>query len=902
MLSDDFLLYIFSVVVAVIGGYLLGKLRKPVGLTIRKDSDVRERKYSEGDDGKKPATLRALSLLGQAESQASEKKKRRVVIVAHSLPIRISRPKSSSEKWSVAFDDSRNWLAAMRMLEEKDEGDYSVSWVGCVDAFGKSEDEKKSIKEELEKLGCVPVWIETRKLRETYFIGCCKSVLWRLFHYVMPQADPDFGEAWDERWQAYQTVNALIGKTVCDLIGPQNSSETSIWIHGYQLLLVPGAVRSKLPLAKIGVFIHTPWPTTDVVRCLPSRENLLNELLCADVIGFHTYDYARHFLSGCRRILGLDFQAVAGGRLGVKTENGRTVLIIISHLGINSKFFQELAGTPEIIARSEKIREDYKGRQVVIGIDHLDLVKGTIVKLHAYERFLEAHEEWKDRVTLIQVLLKSWNSENEQKRIRKSVMSVVERIEKRFGKECIKVLDGSSTELGVNEAVAIYCSADAALISTFWDGLNLAPYEFTASQKVERPGVLILSEFMGCARSLSGALRVNPWNLEDVSEKLNIALSMPLSTRIANHKRRIAYVMRHTTHWWAKNFLSELETAKSLQNDLSFVHLERKAGEGKIIGMRRNSRYLTMGADSPLPNALKGSRGRIFFLDYDGTLISEGKFQLVDNDAAAKSYTRRCSPSSRLLNLLQKLTSDRRNLVFIVSGRKRGQLHEWFRSIPELGIAAEKGFFIKWPKRLAKERKVSVNDQGFESMLGEEEIHWKEDVLRLLKAYTERTDGSYIEEKEVSLSWHFDAADPVFGQNQAGELHRYIEKIVSESTVDITRYRNHKILEVKPKGVDKGSTIVKILTELLNTKALPVGDPLVLAAGDEASDELMFLALNVAAGTTDKSNLRGKRIKLRLEAERTLTCCVGVRPSEALYYVDSQRDMINLLEAIAAAQ
>mmetsp|Transcript_19949 Transcript_19949/g.32453 ORF Transcript_19949/g.32453 Transcript_19949/m.32453 type:complete len:967 (+) Transcript_19949:149-3049(+) len=958
LIVENLPLYIFSLVVAAVGGYLMGNIGKKSSSTTQKRSEADDVKSSLNP----PPMMRNLTSLirGGEQDSAPSSTTERVIIVAHSLPVHIKKC-STSGKWAVKWDDSRNWLAAMRMLQNSEEDKLEVTWVGCVDAFKFEKEEIKEIEEELKKHNCVPVWIEERKLRQEFFHGFCKKVLWRLFHYVMPQADPDFGKKWEKRWEAYIQVNKLIANVVVKTASssPENAA---IWVHGYPTLLVPEFVRAALPLSKLGVFIHTPWPTTDVVRCLPERVRIVQAMLSADIVGFHTYDYARHFLSACRRIGGLDFTTVEGGRLGVQTQSGRTVLVEISHLGINSVFFHDLAKGEEVKKMVAAAKAEHKDRQIVIGIDHLDLVKGTLIKLQAYHRFLETHDDWKDRVVLIQVLLPSWNPPEEQKQIRASVFSVVKSIKENFGPGCIKLIDAAETNLSVNQTIAYYRAADAALVSTFWDGLNLVPYEFTASQDPERPGVLILSEFMGCSRSLSGALMVNPWSLQDVADKLHTALGMKLSARKAQHAKRGRYVLGHTTQRWARKFLEDLDCAKSLQRDLSFVHVERGAGINDLVGFRKNFTRLTLPSSSSsssssspsspqssksssslLPPSQQSTAGatsssssssadmfekqlrggathRVFFLDYDGTLVAEENLENVDDEEAAEDYTRNMRPSSALLSTLSALTKDKRNIVFVVSGREKCQLDSWFAEVKNLGIAAEKGCFIRWPQSM-EEKLLSTSEASSTTTRGrnaelkttwenamETSSEWKTDVLRLLQAYTERTDGSYIETKEMSLSWHYDAADPVFGHNQAIELHRYIEKIVSSSVVDITQYSYHRILEVKPKGVDKGSTILNILSRLARAKIVDVSKSLVLAAGDEASDERMFHALRLASGEEDenKSSLYRRAAfsqtvpdNVRLDPRSTITCCVGRRPSPAKFYVYEPAELVRLLTKVA---
>ncbi len=918
---DELLLYAGSVVVALVGGYLLGGASSGNGRVEQApasggsealEAKIRSAVVAESPPpGVSPRGVDAAAVVRQSESKSPEVtsygklvapgKTRRVIIVSRSLPVSFRAPNRRGGDWEITWKKDNNIFRAIRSLQKADASGYEMTWVGCVDAFSLKRGEAKALQQALAKHNCVPVFIESANLRERFFSGFCKGVLWRLMHYVMPQADVDFGKEWEDRWTAYREVNKAMAETICSIAGPSDA----IWVHGYPALLVPEFVRERLPLASIGLFVHAPWPTADVVRCLPERARILRAMLSADVVGFHTYDYARHFLSACQRIVALDYKTVRGGRLGVRTPNGRTVLVEVSHLGINASFFKRISGSKACLDRAAAIRAEHKGRQIIMGVDHLDLVKGTHMKMQAYERFLRTNPDWADRVVMVQVLLPSSNKADEQKRVLDSVMSTVRTLQADFGEGCVRVINGTAAPVSIEEIVALYSAADAALISTFWDGLNLIPYEFTASQPAETPGVLILSEFMGCTRSLSGAIRVNPWSLQSVSDAITTALNMQSTARIKAHRQRYAYVMKHTTEVWARAFLEGLDASRDqLQREISFMQIKHKSGGVEVLGVSKGFSRLT---SETLEKVIKPAARRVFFLDYDGTLISEEGQDAIGDETSADHYATRCAPSQALLALLKALVADPKNIVFVISGRQRKQLQAWLGDIQDLGLAAEKGCFLRWPKHLrsrirdAASASASSQSEWVSNTDIKAHLAWKREVKPLLEAYTRRTDGSYMEEKEVSLSWHYDAADPEFGATQAQELRRYIEGIVSMEHLEIRSYTYHKILNVKPKGIDKGSTIHSILSTLFlpSDGKPPLEDAknaCVFAAGDEASDEKMFRVLRRATST--KSLTGDSAGGLQSLDLRAITCCVGVKPSDASFFVHQQPELLKILSSV----
>jgi trehalose 6-phosphate synthase/phosphatase len=356
----------------------------------------------------------------------------RVLIVNYQLPMRLSPPSRNSEEgrqdWGITWDDSRSVISSLRVLR----ADMDVRYIGCP-PIECSRDERESLEEALERENCVPVFVQ-HELRRQWFDGFCKLVLWPLFHYVMPQTKTDFGTTWDALWQAYLSVNMLFAKAVIT----QMQDDDYVWVQDYHLLLVPTFIRKGKPRARVGLFVHTPFPTSDVFRTLPLRDTILRGMLAADLVGFHTYDYARHFLSSCKRVLGIEHEIVRGGLITINY-SGRVVSVRIDHVGIDTVKFAQVARSPSVHERVKRLREQLAGRRIIVSVDELDVVKGTIYKFQAYERLLSKFPEWRGRTVLLELIRPSKNSQQEKDMIRSQLTLQKERIEAQYGAGSIVV-------------------------------------------------------------------------------------------------------------------------------------------------------------------------------------------------------------------------------------------------------------------------------------------------------------------------------------------------------------------------------------------------------------------------------------------------------------------------------
>eukprot|EP00457_Paulinella_chromatophora_P001287 gb/GEZN01001289.1/.p1 GENE.gb/GEZN01001289.1/~~gb/GEZN01001289.1/.p1 ORF type:complete len:979 (+),score=190.75 gb/GEZN01001289.1/:23-2959(+) len=948
----DWLYQLLLVLGALLVGWLLGswkpqKAAAHVTPVSKESEEAEELERSEVGGGlikKEKDEQKQLAGIIPSEMKNTEKTetRRRLIIVSRELPINIT--KLSDGSWDIKWADSRNYIS-LRVLQK----DMEVFWVGRPGNFFPQSD-RASLETALAAHNCIPVFFE-QQLYHEYYDLFCKEVMWPVFHYVLPHQNRSWSTSWGQLFQAFTRANMLMKQAVCKVM---ESPDDYIWIHNYHCMLVPTFIRRKTPQAKIGLFFHTPFPSSDVFRILPARANLLRGLLSCDIIGFHTYDYARHFLSTCTRLLNVTYKTLPGGLLGAKY-SGRFVSVIVSHLGIDSSAFIALRNDPEVIARAKAIRKEHKDRCLIVAVDNLDAVKGSHIKMQAYQHFLQNNPDFVTKVTFLQVILPQAFSKQSGQALAQVLAEQADSIKKEFGDSVIDVVN--RTDFDMSSTVCMYLASDVGIISTFWDGLNVNPYEYTVCQTPTNPGALILSESMGCSRSLSGVIRINPWNVEQLADAIDSAVNMDQATRVRQHSRRYKYVLSNSLNRWAIGFISSMNKACALNRDLEYVQVGWGSNM-KLLCLRSDFKHLAK-HEKEVQAAYRRSVRRLFLLDYDGTIIEDGMgFK---------------GPDATLLRNLEELSKDPRNVVFILSGRQRVPLHQWFGKYKQLGLAAEKGCFIRWPKALMGYRDsktkvplrartfkptdltseldnpnseqqttqklveaVSLDDRIEQEIADEwellsemEDVTWKTVAIQILKSYTQVTDGAWIEDKEYGLVWHFERADPEYGRMQAHEAEKHLNSIMDNPLVHVMVYEFNLILEVKPASATKGAVATHILRKVMGgQKTLPlpgapsavgaksiVGKtpelaewPFILAMGDDVGDEDMYAAVETRRDLDeDYVPVRTKKSPTKAaEAApipavcnpNTFSCCVGMKPSNARFYMQDAaevRELINLL-------
>ncbi|KAH0654576.1 hypothetical protein KY289_032254 [Solanum tuberosum] len=781
----------------------------------------------------------------------------RMIVVANQLPLKVKR-RPDNKGWSFSWNEDSLLLRLKDGLPE----DMEVLFVGSlsVDVDPIEQDDVSSYL--LDKFRCVPTFLPPN-IVEKYYEGFCKRHLWPLFHYMLPFS-PDHGGRFDRSmWEAYVSANKMFSQKVVEVLNPEDDF---VWIHDYHLMVLPTFLRRRFNRLRIGFFLHSPFPSSEIYRTLPVREEILKALLCSDLVGFHTFDYARHFLSCCSRMLGLEYQSKRG-YIGLEYY-GRTVGIKIMPVGIHMGHIESMKKIADKELKFKELKQQFEGKTVLLGVDDLDIFKGINLKLLAMEHMLKQHPSWQGQAVLVQIANPMRGKGIDLEEIQAEIQESCKRINKQFGKPGYEPIVYIDRSVSSSERMAYYSVAECVVVTAVRDGMNLTPYEYIVCRQgvsgaetdsgVGGPdkSMLVVSEFIGCSPSLSGAIRINPWNVEATAEAMNEAVSMAEQEKQLRHEKHYRYVSTHDVAYWSRSFLQDMERTCA-------DHFRKRCygiglGFGfRVVSLDPNFRKLSI---DDIVNAYIKSKSRAIFLDYDGTVMPQNSIIK--------------SPSANVISILNKLSGDPNNTVFIVSGRGRESLTKWFSPCRKLGLAAEHGYFLRWEREQKWEVCSQTSDFG-----------WMQLAEPVMQSYTDATDGSCIERKESAIVWQYRDADSGFGFSQAKEMLDHLESVLANEPVAVKSGQH--IVEVKPQGVTKGLVAEKVFTSLAVKGKLA---DFVLCIGDDRSDEDMFEIIGDALS----------RNIISYDA-KVFACTVGQKPSKAKYYLDDTSEVVLMLDSLADA-
>jgi len=681
------------------------------------------------------------------------------------LPISVTKRANT-----LGFQPSVGGLATGLSSFCKSRESQWVGWPGiATDKI--SESQRQEISNKLREQDCDAVFLSASDVQNFYH-GFCNKTIWPLFHYFSLYTVYE-----DRYWQSYKQVNEAFCVAVVKIAKPDDY----IWVHDYQLMLLPEFIREKLPDAQVGFFLHIPFPSFELFRLLPWRSEILNGLLGADLIGFHTYDYARHFLSSAARILGTEHS------MGALVTGNRVVKVDAFPMGIDYDRYAGAAHDPKVKKIRTTTRKKVGDRKIIISIDRLDYTKGIIQRLEAFDLFLSQNPKYKEKVTLILVAVPSRTGVEDYRELRKQLEWLVGRVNGERGTIGWVPVWYLYCFLPFEKLIALYSAADVALVTPLRDGMNLIAKEFVAT-KTDGKGVLILSEMAGAASELGEAIIVNANNKQEIVDAIKEALEMPIEEQTERNRLMQKRISCYNVTRWAHDFVESLSNVKKTQRELSV-------------------RKLTVPTRKKLVNEYKKSSKRLFLLDYDGTLVGfAGKPE-------------KAGPDKKLGSLLKALASEPKNEVVIISGRDKATLDYWLGGL-NASLIAEHGAWIK---------EKDSEWQVIEPLRND----WKDTIRPILELYTDRTPGSFIEEKDYSLVWHFRRSDPELAYLRSQELRDAVLNLTAN--LDIGVFEGSKILEVKNIGISKGQA-----AELWLTRQ---DWDFVLAAGDDYTDEDLFAVL-----------------------------------------------------------
>ncbi len=705
---------------------------------------------------------------------------RNILVVSNRLPVRVR-----VDKGRVLTDPSAGGLAsALRAVTAMRRW---IGWSGGPVAAA----HRPQVTARLAERGLAPVFLSAEEERN-YYVGMCNGTLWPLLHYFPSRVE------FDERsWPDYHAVNARFVDEVAAAARPGDT----VWVHDFHLMLLPQLLRERRPDLSIGFFLHVPFPSPEVWRLLPQREELLRGLLGADYVGFHTADYLRNFRDSCLRVLGLDAAADAIGHDGRRTALG------VDPLGPDVASFAEALRDPECERHVRAFAGRWQGRKLVLGVERLDYTKGVLHKLRAFARLLETSPERRRDTVMLQVLVPSREANESYRSLLREIEREVGRINGEYGSPGVMPLEFLHRSIDPIELAALYRFADVGVVTPLRDGMNLVAHEFVLCQGHEaKPpaakGALVLSEFAGAALSLNRALLVNPMDIRATAEAIAEALAMPAHERLDRIAEMHERVLELDSANWSRRFLGRLQRASE--------HNRARPQAG-----------LSADARTQLRLAFRRAPRRRLFLDYDGTL---------------REITQRpeqAAPPPGLVALLQALTLLPETEVHVVSGRRRATLDSWLGHL-RLHLCAEHGLAARPPG-------------GAWSQLTSPDLGWLPPVLALFEQVCEEVPGSFVERKSSGAAWHYRLADPGYGAWRASDLRRHLDEVLDGQPAETLA--GHAVLEVRCKGVSKGGYVA-------TQRPLLRPDDFVLAVGDDRTDVDMYRALpefavaaHVGAGT-----------------------------------------------------
>lgn len=687
----------------------------------------------------------------------------RCLLISNRLPI------SYDDKQKKFKPSAGGLVSAIKGLDQKQVG-CEFLWMGIL-----TDDIDPSLVELAKKTPSGNIYshpiIVPKDTYHHYYNEYCNNVIWPLFHYERSMVMHS-----EKGWKCYKEVNRLVAESILKEV----KEGDTIWVHDFQLMLVPGLLKKANPKLKIGFFLHIPFPSSEIFRELPQREEILESLKECHLIGFHDLTYLNHFRSTLHRILGEGPQDEAMG---------------VYPISIDSKHFLKLADEKKTQEFIDSYKQNKKNMKWILGVDRLDYIKGLVLKLRAYKRFLKENPAYRGKVQLVQVVIPSRTEVPEYQRLKTRIEQLVSSINGEFGTPAYMPVLYMYHGVSEYELSALYQLADIMYIGSRRDGMNLVCLEYIVSQKEKYPGAVLLSEFAGAHSTLSYAISINPWNIEETAQKIKTTLEMPEEKRASDMQSMRDFLMQYNSSEWAKVFLRDLHR-ESVKKEV-----------GVTLAKKGNFPWL---------KDLQGKHVTLF-CDLDGTL------------APISSMPHEVELAQDTVAILKKIAHADCDFV-VVSGRDKEFLQDQFlKNNFEFPLAACHGAYTYLP-----------DSKKWKTLVDVDKLKWKKSVIDILKIYTSRTPGSFFEDKGHAVTWHYRNSPKAFADFLAHKLFFELEEILMNQPVQV--HRGKMVIEVKAVNANKGFFVNQWLDSL---KSMP---EVVVAIGDDTTDEDMFAALQAVPG------------------------------------------------------
>ena len=810
---------------------------------------------------------------------------KRVIIVSNVLPVRLFRTndaESGKVEWRGEFDRESNFadgpvLSGLKGMRVK------VAYVG-VPNINVPLDERQAVERVLAAMDCYPVYASAKEA-SLHFQGVCKSVLWPAFHNIIdcyndtdiesilesheafappPRAatpkssELDIMGSWektksynpleiDKCWPSHLEMMTKARRVVVALYGEGDV----VWVQDYHMIMLVGMLRRALPNAPVGLFLHCPFASSEVFRCLAKRQDILDSMLAADHVGFHSFEYARHFLSICHRMLGLKYGARKGGTFGMATPKGRTIVVSCAHAGLDVGAVAAWLASPALAHLRAQCPLPASGAQIIIGIDEVEGLRGVPLKLLGLDRLLTNVPALRNgKVLLKQIGLVLDSRPDDYQRCHDEVVALVKQLNERWG-PVVEYWEAHGMNLPTR--LAMYETADVICVTPVRWGLCCEPLEYLLAHKPfallaadgkpsrggRGPGALVVSEFVACARVLPGSLRVNPWSADEIARALEQALRMPASERIARCFRDCAFLDSTSLQTWGETVLRDVVNAAAERSKADAVLGIYSETDGHLTSRGRRSKELD--ADAML-DAYQKSKSRVIVLDYSGTLVETTPHDVfLKTGGQARSWhyevggeqmqreggclETRDPVLPKTINALKALTRNPRNHVVVVSMDLKEELEFALKAVPGLWLIAENGYACRQPGGNEWRRLVDPPPH---------EAEWRSEIKALMDIYVARCNAAFAFVAPSSVSFNYMLADPELGEHCAHSLELELEERVKELGLVVELQKG--ALTVRLRGVDRGAALVSLAGHLATQPDF------VAVFGDDEEDESAFKA------------------------------------------------------------
>ena len=793
-----------------------------------------------------------------------------ILMCSFYLPFNVVREKDNSLSLELTNDPLYHTL--FRLIETK----KNIKWFGCIKNYlciTDEEKEKLSLQFKEKNMFIIDLDREIFQKNLTLF----KEILEPLFHYISlsPSIIEDFAH-FDIYWDAYKKFN----EKLCDTIQPHLKESTLIYLHDYHFFLVPSYIYSRCLHYKqkvfqnlsIGLFMHSPFPSHELFKRIPFREEILKSMMNCSVIGFHTFDYSRNFLKSAKRLLSINYESTINGDLAVNYY-GHTVIVRVKNATPEIELIKKDFNSDEFKTYFDQIKNKYGDKCIYVSMDHLKFLSGIKNKLKGWRKFLEnIRGNTKQNIYLQFIRCSSDDLDQDgnlildssQKEMLEQIDQLAIEIQKEFGEDTIQVIKKKIT---YTERLAIFACANCFIRSSKQESFSLGIYEFLILKqllKQENDVSYMVSELSGVNTSLAGTIKINPFDYNSIYNGF-LQAYQPVYDKEKNNitkQKDYRHVMKSSLKEWIRSFLKDIKNTKLTDENTYYLGV----GEGLNFKlMKINSDFKQLNVKDIIPQYEKSSR-RLIFFDYEGTLPSmtslEGDFQ-----------SKGAKPSEEVLTLLEELSSDKHNTVFIITGREAKLVSEWFGGVKDLGLAAEHGFMYRFNNGVSKDK--------WTRMIKNYNNDWISACVDILEPYTERCEGSFLEIKEASVVWQYRDCDQELGKSFATVITSELECSVKKLNLKVINGKGY--VEVIAMGINKGCFVSYIIKENLSNDHLP---DFIFCVGDDTTDEKMFHYLKA----------KGKDIKKYLKNVKINTVTVGKKPSDAMYYVNNPKGVQEIIQ------